>query len=197
MRTSYIVLALAAALVAGRAGAQDDDTDDRRPPHGPELRPFLGISFATGAQRDEVMGGTTIGLQAARALRPTMHVVGTFAWTMEETRRVESHDALDVLQYDLGLEIGRSYPLAFGFSFRRFAGIGAGARSYRYRTGALLDRTCVAGYGTLGAELGLGDSALRAEVRDNVFCYRSPIRGEPARTRNDVLFALGFAYHFY
>ena len=194
MRATFTVLALAAALVAGRAGAQDDA--DAPPARGPELRPFLGISFATGAQRHEVMGGTTIGLQAAGAIRPSVHVVGTFGWTMSETRRVESHDALDVFQYDLGLELGRSYPLAFGFALRRFVGAGVGARSYRYRTGALLDRTCAAGYGTLGAELALGNSALRAEARDNVFCYRSPVRGERARTRNDVLFALGFAYHF-
>jgi hypothetical protein len=52
------------------------------------------------------------------------------------------------------------------------------------------------GYGAIGTELQLGNSALRAEARDNVFCYKSPIRGMGSSTRNDVGVMLGIAYHF-
>ena len=193
MRATLIALALAASLAATRAQAQDELETGKG--WRPELRPFIGLSIPTGAQRHEVMGDALIGLQAGAELRPTFHVVGTLSWTMTETKRPVREGA-DVLQYDAGVELGHVNPLNAGFELRQFAGVGAGARTYLYRGGTLRDYTCAAGYGALGAELQLAESSVRLETRGNAFCYRAADGTGSSHTRVDLGFVVGYAYHF-
>lgn len=195
MRATTLITAAALAIAAGRAGAQDAIEPARA--RRPELRPFIGAPLPTGALSHEVRGGLQIGLQAALELRPALHVVGTLGWTMTETKRPVPVPDVDVLQYDLGVELGRVDDIAFGFQLHRYVGVGAGARTYRYRADALDNRTCAEGYAAVGAELGLAESGLRLEVRDNVSCYRAPTpNAGRARVTNDVVLVGAFAYHF-
>lgn len=195
MRVTSLLAAVALAATASRAGAQDELEPARSRYH--ELRPFIGTTVPTGALSHEVRGGLQIGLQGAVELRPAFHLVGTLGWSMTETKRSVPVPDVDVLQYDVGVELGRVDDLALGFQLHRFVGIGAGARTYRYRADALNNRTCAEGYASVGTELRLAESGLRLELRDNVSCYRPPTRNPGAtRITNELMIFGAFAYHF-
>ena len=162
----------------------------------PELRPFVGTSIPTGGLRDVIGSETLYGAAVAAELRPWLHVLGTLGWAPGETRYVVSDRGLNVFQYDVGVELNASQPFTGAWQLHPFWGAGAGARTYRYDAGALKDRTCVSGYGSTGVELQSGRTALRAEARGNVFCYRSPAGDAQSATRGDLNFMLGLAYHF-
>lgn len=190
MRTTIITL-VALALSATTAGGQAQRTAWK-----PELRPFVGTSIPTGGLRDVVGTETLYGVQLAAELRPWMHVVGTLGWAPGETRYVTTRNGLDVLQYDVGVEVDATQPMWFGLQMHPFWGLGAGARSYRYESSQLTNRTCASGYATTGIEVQAGRTAARIEARDNVLCYRSPLKSASSGTRNDLNFTLGLAYHF-
>jgi hypothetical protein len=162
----------------------------------PEIRPFAGASIPTGSQRDFFNDAPVFGLQGAVELKPTLHLVGTFAWSPGHNDFGFTRDKVNIFEYDLGLELSMIRPLGANWQFRPYVGLGGGARTYAYEAGQLSDKTCAAGYGALGTEFQLGRTALRIEGRDNVFCFKSPVAGEDSKTRNDVRLTAGFAYHF-
>jgi hypothetical protein len=162
----------------------------------PELRPFVGAYVPTGSQRDLFKDATMFGVQGALELAPTLHLVGTYGWVPAHNKYSGFDENVSIFSYDIGAEFGVSQPLGSGWEMKPFLGLGVGARSYVYKSDGLSDRTCGAGYGSLGSEFQLDRVALRLEARDNVFCYRSPIAGVSSRTRNDVGLSFGFAYHF-
>lgn len=188
MRVRISLLAL--ALTASAASTQAQEAWKL------EIRPFVGTSIPTGGLRDVIGSETLYGMQGAAEVRPWLHVLGTLGWAPAETRYVADDRNLDVLQYDVGVEASGSQPFMRGWQFHPFWGLGAGARTYLYDSDALADRTCLSGYASTGIELQSGRTALRAEARDNVFCHRSPLAGGKSRTRNDLNFSLGLAYHF-
>jgi hypothetical protein len=188
MRATIPILALALGVSAASLPAQSA--------WKPELRPFVGTSIPTGGLRDVIGTETLFGVQGAAELRPWVHVVGTFSVAPSQTRHVATGRKVNVLKYDTGVEFDNSQPFVRGWQFHAFWGAGAGARTYLYDSAALKDRTCFSGYGSTGIELQAGRTALRAEARDNVFCYRSPIAGAKSGTRNDLDLSLGLAYHF-
>lgn len=182
--------ALLATVPAAAGGQEPDDARWK-----PELRPFLGATIPTGAMRHAITTDLLFGLQGAAELRPTLHLVGSLGITTALTKHVASDRDVTMLQYDAGAEFGRPGPRVRGWRVRPFVGIGAGARTWLYAASALRDRTCAVAYGAVGTEFQVGTMALRAELRDNLFCYRSPVRGVASSTRNDLGFALGFTYH--
>jgi hypothetical protein len=188
MRATVRMLALALVASASTLQAQAS--------WKPELRPFVGTSIPTGGLRDAIGSEALFGMQAAAEITPWLHVLGTFGWAPSETRYVVSDKGLDVFQYDVGVEVNSSQPFVGGWQVHPFWGLGAGARTYRYDSNALADRTCTSGYVSTGLELQAGRTALRAEARDNVLCYKSPLVGVGSGTRNDLNFSLGLAYHF-
>ena len=95
MRYRIPLLAIALAALATGARAQDDD---RPAAWKPELRPFIGTSIPTGAQRDAIASDILFGLQMAAELRPTFHLVGTFGWNLARTKLAVLHDDVQVLQ---------------------------------------------------------------------------------------------------
>ena len=189
-RILYGIVAVCAAATALAAQASSAPTTKI------ELRPFFGASIPTGDQRDLYGEEPIFGLQSALELKPTFHVVGSFGWVPSKTTYAVGDTDVDIFQYDVGVEFSLVRPMASGWEFRPFLGLGAGGRSYAFAASQLNDETCLSGYGALGSELQMGRTAIRFEARDNVFCYKSPITGIESETRNDVGLALGLAYHF-
>ena len=188
MRATIPILALALGASAASLPAQSG--------WKPELRPFVGTSIPTGRLRDAMGAETLFGVQGAAQVRPWLHAVGTFSFAPSETRVVATDRKVNVLKYDTGVEFFSSQPFIHGWQFHAFWGAGAGGRTYLYDAAALKDRTCFSGYGTTGVEVQAGRTALRAEARGNLFCYRAPIAGAKSGTRNDLDLSLGLAYHF-
>jgi hypothetical protein len=184
-----IVIA-AAALIAGATASAA-----QFPPLKPEFRPFAGANIPTGPQRDLFADAGMIGAQVALEVKPTFHVVGNFGWAASQANYAVANDNVNMFIYDVGLEFNVVEPMAGKWELKPFLGIGAGARTYAYR-GALPDKTCASAYAAIGTEFQLAPWAVRLELRNNVFEYRSPLAGVGNETRNDIGVALGLAYHF-
>ena len=182
------------ALAAVIVGAAVLSAQTPRPVR--ELRPFVGVQVPTGAQRDLFSNGLLVGLEGAFEMRPAVHFIGTVAWAPQHTDYAVTKDNAAILTYDVGIEASLVRRYEDGWTFKPFAGIGAGARSYLFEASELNDRTCASAYGALGTEFQLAETALRLEARNNLFCYRSPVPGGKSRTRDDVGLTMGLAYHF-
>jgi len=187
MRTLSFVVA-AAVLGAAQLPAQG-----LRPTV--ELRPFAGVTVPTGSQRDFVKDAPITGLGLALQASPNLHIVGTFGWMREHTKYAVTRNDADRYQYDAGLEVSLERNMSSSWTVRPFIGAGGGARTYDYQDRSLLTRTGVAGYGAIGTEFKTGLTALHVEVRDYIFDSKAPQPGSFSKTRNDITFALGLAYH--
>lgn len=184
------LILIAAVIAAGAA-----TLPAQSPRLTPEVRPFVGVNVPTGDQRDLFEDALLIGVEGALQMRPNLHLLAGFGWSPGTTRYAADDNGVDMLTYDVGVELSTIRVLANGRQLRPFFGLGAGLRSYLFRSDDLSDRTCASGYGALGTELQLQRLALRMEARDNVFCYKSPIAGVGSQTRNDLTFGFGLSYH--
>ncbi|MGZ8493415.1 MAG: hypothetical protein ACXWZS_14550, partial [Gemmatirosa sp.] len=133
--------------------------------------------------------------QLARVVRPALAVTATVGWARSRDVAAAGSPKVDVFTYDLGAEaraprliVGRGVTLA------PFAGVGAGARSYNYRSLDVDATHNVAAYGAIGGELGVRRIRLRVEARDYVTGF-TPLRGGGATAaRNDVVVMAGLRY---
>lgn len=183
-----VLLTVALALGASAVAAQTTRVK-------PEIRPFAGAVIPTGEMRKLFMDAPMAGISTAVELKPTFHVLATFAWIPAQNKYGVAQNNVNIFQYTAGAELGFVRPLAGNWELRPFAGIGVGGRTYAFQGAGLANKTCFAGYGALGTEFQIARTALRLEARDNVFCYRSPVPGVSSQTRNDVGLSLGVAYH--
>jgi hypothetical protein len=157
----------------------------------PELRPFAGVCIPTADQRDVYKTAPMLGLQGAVEVRPTLHVLGSFAWISAEHGELGS---IHIIGYDAGIELSGVRDLASGMLYRPFVGLGGGARSYLY-PGRVRDRTGPAGYAALGMELQRGRGAFRFEGRLIVFRNRATEGGDESKTLNDIALMVGYSFH--
>lgn len=158
-----------------------------------EVRPFAGIYLPLGAQRTDFKSATMVGAQAAMELNRHVHAVGSLGFTHGHTK-LFARDLTKIWQYDVGVELNAVRQIGRDWDFRPFAGAGGGGRTYEYRPSGVGTRSCYAGYATVGAELQRDAIAFRAEARDYLNCFESPITGAK-RTRNDLGLTAGIAYH--
>ncbi|HJR64047.1 MAG TPA: hypothetical protein VJ803_10105 [Gemmatimonadaceae bacterium] len=184
-----LVFATALLMCATTAAAQLTE--------GPafEIRPYVGVSVPTGDQRDLFEDAALLGAQFAVQVKRDFHLVGSFGWIPGESKYAVRNQNVSILQYDVGAEVALVRPMG-RWEWKPFLGAGGGARTYLYHGRLLDDKTCFAGYGSLGMEFQLGRTAARMEARDNVFCFKSPIDGVASKTRNEIGLSLGVAFHF-
>ncbi len=151
-----------------------------------------GGLIPTGDQRRVLKDAQASAVQLSWNVQPSLAITGSFGWARSRDRLVANTPKLDVFTSDLGVEY-RAPKLFAGHALTvsPFAGAGAGARSYNYRSLDVKATHNVAGYGALGGELGLGRVALRVEARDYVAGFK-PLTGSGiADTRNDVSIMAG------
>jgi hypothetical protein len=161
-----------------------------------ELRFTSGAFVPTGNQRRFLKDAQVSAAQLSWVVRPSLAITGTFGWA--GSRDLTSVDApkLDVFTSDLGVEVRPAQWFADGaVSFSPFAGLGAGARSYNYRKLDVHATNNVAGYATVGGELGIGRVGLRLEVRDYVTGFKPLVGAGKSGTRNDVVVMAGLRFN--
>jgi hypothetical protein len=163
-----------------------------RPP-SVEVRPFAGVFVPVGAQRSDFKSATMFGAQGAIEVNRHLHGLVSLGWTHGHNKLYVA-DVTQIWQYDIGAELNAVRDVGFGWYFRPFAGMGLGGRTYNYQASEVSTKSCTAGYGTLGGEMQRNVIALRAEVRDYLSCYESPLSGKK-NTRNDLGITFGLAYH--
>ena len=198
MKLFLLTIAAAAAgtfAAIGSLPAQTADAAPREPRHRWELLVPSGTLIPTGVQGNAIKRGNLSAVQVIYAARPSFAVTSTFGWA--RSRDVAAHDnpKLDVFSYDLGAELRSPRRQRDStFSFRPFAGVGIGGRTYNHRTLDVDATHNVAAYAGVGGELGIRRIRLRLEARDYVTGFK-PLGGAGAsRTGNDVVVMVGLGF---
>jgi len=197
MRSLLIAAALGSTAAIAPLPAQATTETQTTPEHKPgwELLVSSGVVVPTGAQRTRVAQGKLTAAQVLYVVRPAIAVTASLGWARTRDIATVNDPKLDAFTYDVGAEL-RAPKLIGGsaISLSPFAGIGAGGRSYNYRSLSAPATSNVAGYGSVGGELGVGRIRLRLEARDYVTGFR-PLAGEgAARSGNDVVLMGGLRF---
>jgi hypothetical protein len=193
MRTASIISLLAGAIIAAipaSAAAQAPAT----PARTWEFNLTSGALVPTGALRETVKNASVSAAQLSYVIVPSVAVTSTFGWGRSRDLSTVNDPKLDVFTYDIGLE-GRAPRIgekAIGFS--PFVGLGAGGRSYNYRSLAIDATHNLAAYAAMGGEIAVPHVRLRLEVRDNVAGFK-PLSGSGrSETANDLVAMLGVRF---
>jgi len=197
MRSFLIAAALgstaAIAPLSAQATTETQTTLEHKP--GWELLVSSGVVVPTGAQRARVAQGKLTAAQVSYVVRPAIAVTASLGWARTRDIATVNDPKLDAFTYDVGAEF-RAPKLIGGsaISLSPFAGVGAGGRSYNYRSLSGPATSNVAGYGSVGGELGVGRIRLRFEARDYLTGFK-PLGGEgAARSGNDVVLMGGLRF---
>jgi hypothetical protein len=185
-----IALAGACLTVGVRAAGAQAVRDTRT---GLEFMVASGRLMPTGSQRDVVKRGNLTAAQLWYVVRPGLAITTSFGWTRSRDIASVGDPRLDVFSYDLGVE-ARAHRWRGGkaVTFSPFVGVGAGGRSYNYRSLNVDARHNLAAYGSVGGELGYWRVRLRLEVRDYVTGFKPLLGGGASARRNDVALMVGF-----
>ena len=161
-----------------------------------ELRFTTGALVPTGAQRNSLKDAPISAAQLSWAVRPSLAITGTFGWARSRDLSSIETPKLDVFTSDLGIEARPAEWFAGrAVSFSPFAGAGAGARSYNYRSLNVDATNNFAAYGAVGGELGIGRVGLRAEMRDYASGFKPLAGSGRSGTRNDVIMMLAVRFN--
>lgn len=195
-RTIIITTALSAAgaivlLLTPVHSASAQDVPDFRP--GFEFRAASGSLVPTGAQRDAIKRGSFSAAHLSYFVRPGVAITASVGWARSRDIASAGAPKLDVFTYDLGVERRANRWIAGeAFSFSPFVGVGAGGRTYNYRSLDVDATHNLAAYASTGGELGYRRVRLRIEVRDYITGF-APLTGAGATARrNDVAVLIGF-----
>ena len=161
-----------------------------------EFRVNSGAFIPAGQQRNVLKDAQVTAAQLSWVVRPSLAITGTFAWARSRDLIAGSTPKLDVFTSDLGVEARPAQWFAgHAVTFSPFAGLGAGMRSYNYRSLDVDATHNVAGYGAVGGEFGIGRVGLRLEVRDYAAGFK-PLDGtDKSGTRNDVVMMAGLRFN--
>lgn len=161
-----------------------------------QLRPFGSVYVPVGGQRDLLMNGLGVGTQASWRVARRLAISGTFGWTQTMDRVTPGDQVLDIIQYDAGVEgrlpawrSGASWTTGDLWEITPFVGIGLGGRTHNYRDLDVAAKTVFEAYGATGADVDIGGTGLRFEVRDHLSRFKPP--GRVSRTRNDLALRAG------
>ncbi len=195
---SLLTAAALGCLLAGTSRLAAQATDSLTAPARRSGWEFLvpgGAVVPTGAQRGAMKRANLTAAQLAYVVRPALAVTATIGWARTRDIASAGDPKLDVFTYDVGAEVrGARRRVGGGVRFAPFAGVGAGARSYDYRSLDVAATHNVAAYGAVGGELGARRIRLRLEARDYVSGFR-PLGGAgTSEARNDVVVMAGLRY---
>jgi hypothetical protein len=182
------VLSTASTLSAQASNVQ---TTPARKPRWEFLVP-TGTVLPTGAQKEALKRGNLTAAQLTYVVRPALAFTATLGWARSRDIATAGDPKVDVFTYDLGAEVrAPRWNSGNAISFGAFAGVGAGARSYNYRSLDVSATHNAAAYGSVGGELGVRRIRLRVEARDYVTGFKPLDGAGAARTGNDVVVMAG------
>ncbi|MCC6650591.1 MAG: hypothetical protein IT348_05535 [Candidatus Eisenbacteria bacterium] len=193
--TSFVSLAsaLVASVVALSAAPLPASAQS---PAAPAARwEFLmssGAVLPAGEQRDVLSNASLSTMQLSYVAHPAVAVTAMAGWARSRDLGFSSEQPLDLFSYDAGVEARAAQRnLGRAVTFRPFAGIGAGARSYNHRHLDLAVRHNAAAYAGVGGELGAGGVRVRLEARQYLTRFRPLAGGGGTDTRNEVALLAG------
>jgi hypothetical protein len=188
--TTRTTIALAAILITLPTAAHAQapaHADTIRPRHW-ELRITSGSLIPVGEQRQHLARGPLSTVQVSWLPRSSMAVTGTVGWATSRDLKGVAPLGVNAFAVDVGIE-SRPQRLVVGerITLSPLAGIGAGARSYDYRSRRTHATHNVGAYATLGGELGYRRLGLRVELRQYVAGFAPMDGAGPTPARSDVM----------
>lgn len=195
MTTTRIITSTTLGLLIASTsaiGAQGADSTAAARTRGWEVLGSSGALLPTGAQRSAVKRAALSTAQVLYVITPHVAITSTLGWGRSRDLAVAGTPKLSVFTYDVGLEArAPQWRQGSTLTLMPFAGVGAGGRSYDHR-GRDVDATHnVAGYASLGGELGAGRVRLRIEGRDYLSRFKPIVGGGRATTRQDFTLLAG------
>ena len=157
-----------------------------------------GTLVPTGVEKDVIKSADLTAAQLSWMPRPSLAISGTFGWARSRDLGSVNTPKLDVFMSDVGVELRPAQWFAGrAVTFSPFGGLGAGVRSYNYRSIDADARHNASGYGTVGGEIGAGRVGLRLEARNYISGFKPLVGAGKTDTRNDIVFmvALRFSRH--
>jgi hypothetical protein len=193
----FPLLALARATSVHAQGTPLERAIEESTRHQLTAGLIAGAWIPTGAQAEVLGKKLLVGMQGEYTVVPAFALVATVVWSPNNDFRAPSAPAIDIFQFDAGIE-GRAHDLyeVGNSTLTPFAGVGAGARSYVFRHQNTKSRIFRAGYAAAGLDVDFDRVAFRLELRDYVSRFRQLTGTGDNTTRNDVTIAAGLHVHF-
>ena len=189
LRRTHLMLLFALVTVHATAHSQSDAYW--------ELRPIAGIAIPLGAHRGVFGDAAFVGAGSSIRLSATWDLVASFAIRSQSAKYPVADGHVHVLVYNAGIErLYRPRDQTTRGAWVPFAGLGVGGRSNDFRSRELSSTSCYAAYGNAGVAYEKPRTALRLEIRDNVFCYRSPVAPFNETGRNEASIGFGTGIRF-
>ena len=183
-----VVIALAAGASAESRAQAASDSASRF-----QLVVSSGALVPTGVQRNAIARGELTTAQLSYLVLPNVAVTTSLGWTRSRDIVAAAQPTLDVFTYDAGAELrGPNWTAGEKWSFMPLVGAGAGGRSYSYRSQSTESTHNLAGYASVGGEVGYSRVRLRVEARDYVTGFKALGGMGASGTRNDVALLVGF-----
>ena len=152
-----------------------------------------GWLLPTGDQRDALKRANMTIAQLSYAVLPYFAVASSVGWARSRDIAAADVPKLDVFTYDVGAELRADRWLTGRvLTFTPFAGVGAGGRSYNYRSLDVDATHNLAAYGSVGGELGYRRIRFRLEARDYLTGFKPMMANGASGRRNDVSVMAGF-----
>lgn len=183
-------LALVAVSLVG-ATAQAQTTPDHKSAF--ELLVPSGTLVPTGAQGDAIKRGDLTAVQLFYLVHGNVAITTMVGWARSRDITIAGSPKLDVFTYDLGAEL-RANTVGSAVTFMPFVGAGAGDRSYNYRSLDVNATHNLAGFASVGGQLGYKRVGLRIEARDYTTGFKPLAVAGTSVRRNDVAVLVGLSY---
>jgi hypothetical protein len=162
------------------------------PPSRWEFLVASGMDAPMGAQRHAFGRADLTAVQLSYAVRADFALTGAVGWVRGRDASSVGESKLDIFTYDVGAEFRSPLKTFSGFgSFRSFAGVGAGGRSYRSHALEVDTAHDIAAYISAGGEVGVRRIRLRLEIRDYISGFKSLNGQGSGGARNDVVAMIG------
>ena len=180
--------AAALGMLFSLASVLNAQTPATAKPSAWELRFNSGALIPTGNQRSALKSAQLSGVQLSWRVLPVLAVTGQFGWARSRDVSLLATPKLDVFTSDLGVEARPvQWNVGHAMLVTPFAGLGAGVRSYNYRSLDVDATHNAAAYAAVGGEVGLGRVGLRVEARDYATGFKPLVGAGSSAARNDVV----------
>ena len=162
-----------------------------------EIRPIAGSAVPVGAHRNIFGDAAFVGVGSSIRLSASWDLVASFAINSQTAKYPVADGHVHVLVYNAGIErLYRPNVRTTRGTWVPFAGVGVGGRANDFRSRELSSTSCYAAYGNAGIAYEKPRTAVRLELRDNVFCYRSPVAPFNETGRNETSIGFGTGIRF-
>ena len=160
-----------------------------------EFRVASGALYPTGAAKGVIKSADLTAAQLSWMPRPSLAISGTFGWARSRDLGSANTPKLDVFMSDVGVELrGAQWFAGRTVTFSPFGGLGAGVRSYNYRSIDANATHNVSGYGTLGGELVVGRVGVRLEARNYMSGFKPLVGAGKSDTHDDIVYMVALRY---